>query len=118
MDFTPAGIPLAAQEARRDYDEGNYVGAAANAASIIPAGLIAGGVRRARNIVGRNASELSSRYANIYDPPHLPQRPFELDYPGAVNGSGPLKQTIDGAPITARFFAGRRVAGGADEGLA
>ena len=36
---------------------------------------------------------------------------------GGADESGRLTQTIDGVPITARFVAGRREAGGADQGL-
>lgn len=58
----------------------------------------------------------------IYNPRPRPQRPFEADYPnglpeGWVNESGQLARTIDGDPITARFVAGRREAGAADQGL-
>ena len=36
VDFTPAGIPLAGSEAKRDINEGNYFGAAMNAMAMIP----------------------------------------------------------------------------------
>jgi len=36
-DLTPLGIPMAGQEAQRDAQSGNYIGAAANAMAVIPA---------------------------------------------------------------------------------
>lgn len=37
VDLTPAGIPMAGQEAKRDADAGNWMGATANAMALIPA---------------------------------------------------------------------------------
>jgi len=36
-DLTPLGVPFAAQEAKRDYQAGDYVGATINAMGVIPA---------------------------------------------------------------------------------
>jgi hypothetical protein len=40
VDFTPARIPLFAQEAKRAYDEGNYGSAALNAVGAVPIPLV------------------------------------------------------------------------------
>lgn len=69
------------------------------------------------------AGSLSSRQEMEYDPPTLPQRPVELDYPageksyverGIADESGRLLQDIDGRPLTARYVAGRTHVRGAD----
>lgn len=145
MDFTPAGIPFAANEAVRDYNQGNYVGATVNGLAAVPGAAWAAAARPVRqaaarvaerfapaasnsmeataNSVPQAAENLASRRAPIYDPRPRPQRPFELDYPGTrhgehFDGEGQLTHTIEGVPITARFVAGRREVGGADQGLA
>jgi len=72
---------------------------------------------------GSDASEnLALTTSMIYNPKPRPQRPFEADYPGGASSGGTdeagrLTHTIDGTPLTARFVAGRREAGGADQGL-
>jgi hypothetical protein len=52
-------------------------------------------------------------------PPRKPQRPFEEDYPGAtITGpDGQLEFDIEGRNLGAKFIAGRRVYGEADQPL-
>ncbi len=52
-------------------------------------------------------------------PPPTPQRPFTEDYPTApsVDKQGRLLTDIEGRPLDAKFVAGRRFSGGADEPL-
>lgn len=62
-----------------------------------------------------NALIAASRRAG-YNPPSKPPRPIEVDYPAGapVDGTGQLTATIDGSPFTARWVAGRTLAGGQD----
>jgi len=48
-----------------------------------------------------------------------PVRPIEADYPKGVpaDDTGPLRESIDGTPLTAPFIAGRRSATGLDQAL-
>jgi hypothetical protein len=57
--------------------------------------------------------------ADLYDPPSKPPRPFSADYPmGApTDASGRLLADMEGRPLRAKYIAGRRVAGGEDQGL-
>ena len=57
--------------------------------------------------------------AGLYEPPAKPQRPFNADYPSGAptDESGRLVVDTEGRPLRAKHIAGRRVAGGADEGL-
>jgi hypothetical protein len=41
VDLTPAGIPMAAQEAQRDVNAGNYVGGILGATAVLPAAKVA-----------------------------------------------------------------------------
>jgi hypothetical protein len=65
----------------------------------------------------RTAAE--SKDFNMYEPPHKLQRPFAEDYPGdaLTNRQGRLLYDIEGRPLRAKFVAGRRFSGKADEGL-
>ena len=65
------------------------------------------------------ASSHANSNANIYDPPVLPQRAFEADYPDGAraDATGRLTHDIDGRPLTARYVVGRKVVGGKDEAL-
>lgn len=62
----------------------------------------------------------ASKTPSIFGPKPTAQRPFNADYPqGAAGPDGSrLAFDIDGRPLTAQYVAGRRVAGGVDEGLA
>lgn len=60
----------------------------------------------------------SSRTGRMRYAPPVQQRPFEADYKAASGEVGePLRRTIEGAPLTANFVAGRRVVGGNDQAL-
>lgn len=48
-DFTPAGILFSAQDAKRSFDNGAYGSAAWDAVGALPAGVVAGAVKKARN---------------------------------------------------------------------
>jgi hypothetical protein len=117
VDLTPAGIPLAAQEARNAAMSGDWLGAGLGAMAVLPAARVAGqGVRSA----ARAADEaLASRNPRLYNLDPQPPRPFTADYPNGAetDAAGNLLRTIDGADIRARFVVGRRVAEGADEAL-
>jgi hypothetical protein len=62
---------------------------------------------------------LRARSSGMVAPPEMPQRPISADYPsGAPAGaSGRLPYDIEARPLVARYIAGRRLAGGKDEGL-
>lgn len=63
----------------------------------------------------------TGRIAGIFEPPTLKQRPFENDYPNdptsAGDGGRRIEVDLDGRPLTARYVAGRRMAGEMDQGL-
>lgn len=65
------------------------------------------------------ASTSASGSGSVGDPLKFPQRPFSDDYVGPIDRptAAPLTHTMDGAPIEARYIAGRRTVGGMDEGL-
>ena len=56
----------------------------------------------------------------MYNPPVIPPRPFEADYPNGAptDEQGNLASDIEGRPLTAPYIAGRRVAGGPDQAVA
>lgn len=62
---------------------------------------------------------LDAPKVNIYDPPYMPKRAFEEDYPyGApADTEGRLTRDIDGNPLNpdAKYIVGRRVVGGPDD---
>jgi hypothetical protein len=62
---------------------------------------------------------LASKSANIYDPPEIPQRPFEADYKDGAKGKfdehGNLTHDMEGRELRAPFVVGRRVVGGEDQ---
>lgn len=68
--------------------------------------------------VANPLTSLASRSTRIYDPPSVPQRPFEADYPiGAqVDEAGRFTHDIDGNPLNpdARWVVGRGVVGEPD----
>ena len=75
-----------------------------------------------RGVAGESAQApeiLAKKGVYTYDPPSMPHRPFEEDYPhgATADPSGRLTTDRDGRPINAPFVAGRRVLGGVDEGL-
>ena len=57
--------------------------------------------------------------AGLYSPPSKPPRPFSADYPSVAptDASGRLLVDMEGRPLTAKYIAGRRIAGGKDQGL-
>jgi hypothetical protein len=72
--------------------------------------------------VAPEAQALASKSPTIYNPPPKPPRPFEADYPGGIRGAPtdvpePLAHDIEGNPLAARYVVGRRMVGGADQGL-
>lgn len=74
-----------------------------------------GGAVRVRRMTGLPPGD-----EHVIQPfPELLQRPFDWDYRGAVpaDPTGRLTHDIDGRPLVARHVAGRRRAGGPDEGL-
>jgi hypothetical protein len=62
---------------------------------------------------------LSSKSAGLFEPPAKPPRPYRADYPWVdpADASGRLVADIEGRPLTAKYIAGRRMAGGKDVGL-
>ena len=91
-----------------------------SAGSVLPIAAAAKSLQIAAAL--SNAGEKSglslSRNGKIRDAPNLPQRPFARDYKTAPGPDGsPLSSTIEGHPLTAKFVAGRRTVGGADQGL-
>lgn len=113
VDLTPLAAPLSANEAYRDYQDGNYTGAGLNALGTVlgAAPALAG--------IGKGAKNLLSRSASLYDPPVKPLRPFEADYPAGApaDARGKLTQDLDGRPLTARYVAGRNYVGEGDTGI-
>jgi hypothetical protein len=65
------------------------------------------------------ANSLSGKMTSMYPPPPKGPRPFSADYPGGAltDASGRLLADIEARPLTAKYIAGRRVAGGEDVGL-
>jgi hypothetical protein len=65
------------------------------------------------------SKSLGNWSAGMHEPPAKPPRPFSADYPSGapMDASGRLVADIEGRPLTAKYIAGRRVAGGKDEGL-
>ncbi|MDW9479959.1 hypothetical protein GOB46_08620 [Sinorhizobium meliloti] len=144
VDVSPFGMMLAGEETGRSLAEGNYGGAAVDALGMLSAPAFGAAVKGVRAFGAKAdlpasgglqpeiAGPLSSRQEMEYDPPTLPQRPVELDYPageksyverGIADESGRLLQDIDGRPLTARYVAGRTHVRGVDtvlgnEGLA
>ena len=110
MDFTPAGAAFAGNEAVRNYNDGNYVGAAVNGLAAVPGVAWAAAARPLRQAATRVADRLAPAVSNtmeglgnsaangakdlalttsmIYNPRPRPQRPFEADYPGGGGDPG------------------------------
>ncbi len=69
----------------------------------------------------RTASKglLAAQREMEHDPPQMPQRPFEADYPAGVqtDETGRILFDIEGRPLTARYIAGRVQAGHPDQGI-
>jgi len=67
----------------------------------------------------RTPVQNASKSANIYDPPTMPQRLLEADYPKGVkaDATGRLTHDIEGRPLTAERVVGRSVVGGDDVAL-
>lgn len=68
----------------------------------------------------KQANSLGADTPLMYDPPKVPVRPFEWDYPvteGRVGADGKLARTIDGDEIAARYVVGRAEEGGGDVAL-
>jgi hypothetical protein len=125
VDLTPAGVPLALEEAWRNRDP------QAAAMALMPPGArhgaqaVRAGARAAIPhfpTIGPDDATRASRSVPIYDPPPQPPRPFSADYPPERfpngvphDGSGRLTHDLDNRPLHARWVVGRRTAGGADE---
>ncbi len=77
------------------------------------------GARPVARVIDRALPSKPPR-VDIYNPPRRAPRAFEEDYPAGVlapNATGPLTRDIEGRPLAARYIAGRRTVGGADEAL-
>lgn len=116
LDFTPAGIAFGLDDAWR-------MGAAgvANASPRQIAGAIGLAALAVSPFAGkalRRPITHAAHYRRPFDPPDLPQRPFEADYPGPVRADarGTLTHDMDGEPLDGtRWLVGRQVVGGPDE---
>ncbi|AOO81663.1 hypothetical protein [Bosea vaviloviae] len=113
IDLTPLAVPLSANQAYRDYQEGNYAGAGLNTLGAVL------GATSALAALGKGTKSLASRSVSLYDPPVKPPRPFAADYPAGapVDATGKLTQDLDGRPLTARYVAGRNFVGEGDTGI-
>jgi len=62
---------------------------------------------------------LASKSPRMYNPPSVPMRPFEADYPagGVADETGKLLSDIEGRPLGAKYIAGRNMVGGGEEAL-
>lgn len=128
--FAPGGgLVNAWQDSGRGWQalkQGDYGQAAVNygnmglnlASEVAPWAKMAMAVAPAAK-AGLTSDFFASRTANLYNPPVVPARHFEADYPtGALsNDAGRLSTDIEGRPLVAEFVAGRRVAGGSDEAI-
>lgn len=128
IDLTPAGAPLAGYDAGRRLGGGLYRGSPADTArgllDLAGAGVQAApiGLLRLDNALGRLAEpveQAAAKSVSRYDPPVMPPRPFEADYPNgaAADEQRNLTRDIEGRPLAAPYIAGRRVVGGSDEAV-
>lgn len=123
-DLTPAGSVLGLHES---VQHGDKLGMALNGAGLLAmAAPVAKFAARSRGLLSPATEDvLASRTASLYNPPVKPPRPFEKDYPAAkwpsngapTDGTGRLTETINGAPISARYVVGRTTEGGIDVAL-
>lgn len=62
---------------------------------------------------------LASKNPRLYNPPAVPPRPFEADYPRGApsDASGKLIFDIEGRPLGARYVVGRNMVGGPEEAI-
>jgi hypothetical protein len=69
--------------------------------------------------ISEPARKIAQARADMIQPPQRPPRPFTKDYPEdpATGEHGRLLRDIEGRPLGAKFVAGRRFSGGADEPL-
>ncbi len=83
--------------------------------AVVPPARQAGAFARSARASVQNASKSVS----IFDPPEMPRRPFEADYPkGAqADATGRLTHDIEGRPLTAERVVGRSMVGGDDVAL-
>ena len=91
--------------------------------------FLGGNATRGMEAVERGAGHpntLAAPTVNIYDPPTMPMRPFEADYPPERYPNGPpideqgrLTHDIDGRPLNpnAPFIVGRRNLGGLEKAI-
>lgn len=70
-------------------------------------------------VTGKMRPDHARSSVNIFEPKHVQQRAFDVDYPQGAQGpaGSRLAFDIDGRPLSAEYIAGRRVVGGVDEGL-
>lgn len=63
----------------------------------------------------RNPTSAANHY-NIHNPPRMPERPFEEDYPNGAqaNDLGLLQFDMEGRPLQAQYVVGRNALGGPD----
>ncbi|TXL80461.1 ImmA/IrrE family metallo-endopeptidase [Vineibacter terrae] len=87
-------------------------------------GLLGAGMPPARQagVLARSARapvQNASKSAITFDPPEMPRRPFEADYPKRANAdaAGRLTHDIEGRPLTAERVVGRRMVGGDEVAL-
>ena len=94
-------------------------------AGIIGSGGTLGAARRlpprvlGRSEVADHAVIQRAKLPPSFDPPVMPQRPFEADYllGAGTNQSEKLRADIEGRRLIADYIAGRRTAGGVDQAL-
>ncbi|CCQ72317.1 hypothetical protein [Magnetospira sp. QH-2] len=129
VDFTPAGVATAVNEALHDFKKGDWIQGGVTAVATIP-GLGAAakqankGLRNALANAPQGRSKQSNSLAqnrpNIYNPPSGTTRPFEADYPNGAktDEQGNLTHDIDGRKLeTDGRTVGRKVYQGDDQAL-
>jgi hypothetical protein len=111
-------IPGLISEAAGQATEGTAAEPWARAAAALGTGGLAAFTHPTapRGAAAKSPTDLS---AGLYEPPTKPPRPFSADYPSGApaDSTGRLLTDIEGRPLDAKYIAGRRVVGGADEAL-
>ena len=111
-------IPGLASEAAGQATEGTAAEPWARLGTALGAGGLAAFTHPTapRGAAAKSPTDLS---AGLYEPPTKPPRPFSADYPSGApaDSTGRLLTDIEGRPLDAKYIAGRRVVGGADEAL-
>ncbi|CCQ75025.1 hypothetical protein [Magnetospira sp. QH-2] len=129
VDFTPAGVATAVNEALHDFKKGDWIQGGVTAVATIP-GL--GAAAKQANKGLRNAlanapqgrtkqsNSLAQNRPNIYNPPSGTTRPFEADYPNGAktDEQGRLTHDIEGRPLAVGGrIAGRRMVQGREKAI-